>query len=123
MTRTVDFDAFRAEQTDEPVKFTIDGETYDLPSSLPAAVAVDVIRLRATSGENADVPIETLDLFGRSVFGEGMWRMLLEKHRVTMKEVPALLEKVLEIYSKEDEDPKVQAPADQTSETPTSASA
>jgi len=124
MTRTVDFDSFRAEQHDEPVVFMIGGETYFLPSSLPAAIAVDVIALREKTGENGEVPLETLNIFGEATFGKGLWRVVLDKHRVTIAEIPSLLEKVLEVYS---DDPKLVAETEarlsQTSETPTSDSA
>ena len=108
MTRTVDFDSFRAEQNQEPVKFIIGGKTYDLPPSLPAAVAVDVIRLKASEGEDADVKIDDLDRFGKAIFGESLWGQLLDEHRIATHELSGLLEKVLEVYS---EDPKVESPA------------
>lgn len=121
MTRTVDFDAFRAEQHEEPVVFKIGGEVYFLPSSLPAAIAVDVIRLRAETGDRGEVPLETLNTFGVACFGEELWRTVLDKHRVTIAEIPTLLEKVLEVYS---DDPKLvaatEAALSPTSEAPTS---
>lgn len=110
--KTVDFDAFRREQAGAPVKFLIDGEVYDLSPSLPAAVAVDIIRLKAKVGDNGQVPLEMLDGFGRSIFGSDLWGEVLDKHRITVNEIPQLLEKVLEVYS----EPAPKAPEIPTSE-------
>lgn len=118
--KTVDFDAFRKEQSGSPVKFLIDGETYDLPPSLPAAVAVDIIRLRSTAGDNAQVPLDMLDGFGRSIFGSAMWATILDKHRITVNEIPALLEQILGVYS--DPAPKAEeSPTSPETSTPSSA--
>jgi hypothetical protein len=120
MTRTVDFDAFRAEQNKESVHFKIGDKIYELPPALPAAIAVDVIRLRAAQGDEAEVPLDVLETFGQGLFGKEMWAQLLGEHRITMSEVPRLLEMVLEVYT---EDPKVPETEAQTSTTPASVSA
>lgn len=104
MSNVIDFDAFRAEQQEEPKVFKIGGENYPLPPSLPAALAVDIIRLKATLGEGADVPLEVLDNFGRSIFGEEIWRVVLDKHRLTVAEIPHVLEMVIAEYNGEDGD-------------------
>lgn len=121
MTRTVDFDAFRAERKDEPVLFKIGGKTYELPSSLPAAIAVDVIRLRAVEGDEAEVPLDVLETFGAAMFGKEIWEQLKDEHRLTMSELPRLLEMVLEVYT--EEDPKDQESPASTSPTSESSSA
>ena len=54
--RTVDFDAFRAEQEKKPVFLKLGGEKYALPDALPASVAVGIIRLRADIGDEARDP-------------------------------------------------------------------
>ncbi len=110
--RVVDFDAFRAEQEKNPVFFKIGGEKYQLPDTLPASVAIGLIRLRANVGDEGEIPEEAIDKFGRSIFGEDLWQVVLDKHRLTVDEIPVLLQRVLEVYT--GEAPK--APESPTSE-------
>lgn len=106
MSQTIDFDAFRAEQAKVPVKLRIGGVEYDLPSSLPAAVAVDMIHLKSRFGDDSDVPIEILDTFGRSIFGPDLWVTVLTTHRIEVNELGDLIQMVLAAYSpKEPADP------------------
>lgn len=114
--RVIDFDQFRAEQKDEPVEFIIGGETYYLPSALPASMAVDMMRMQELfEDDEAEVPNDVMDQFGASLFGETMWGELLKKHRITVTEISPLMEKVFEAYTA----PKDETPeGDQTSETP-----
>lgn len=111
MSGTIDFDKFRAEQQLEPIKFTIGGVTYDLPPTLPASVAVDVIRMKIEIGEDANIPVETLDVFGSSIFGPELWRTVLDRHRVTLEELPTLIRMVLGAYTADEaaDDPKEEA--------------
>ena len=53
----IDFDAFRAEQQSRPLIIRIGGQDYALPSSPPAAVALDGIRL-SRSGASTVPPEE-----------------------------------------------------------------
>ena len=99
--RTIDFDAFRAEQEKHPVFFKIGGEEYPLPDALPASVAVGIIRLRANVGDDGEIPEEAIDTFGKAVFGEDLWQIILDKHRLTVDETPVLLQQVLEVYTGE----------------------
>jgi hypothetical protein len=111
MTRTINFDQFRAEQRDEPVVFIIGGEEYALPASLPASMAVDMMRMQAVfEDEDQEVPNDVMDQFGRSLFGVSMWEDLLKKHRITVNEVSPLMERVFEVYT--------EAPKDETPGTP-----
>ncbi len=113
MTRTIDFDQFRAEQKNEPVEFIIGGKTYALPPAMPASIAVDIMSMQDLfENDDADVPPEVMEQIGKSLFGETMWKELLAEHRITVDEIPVLMEKVLEAYT---EPPKEEA------ETPTSA--
>jgi len=89
VVRTVDFDAFRAEQKGVPLRFKIGGDVYDLPSSLPAAVAIDVIRLKSQLGDSGEVPLEALEQFGVAIFGKELWDTVLDRHRVTIEELPS----------------------------------
>lgn len=108
MTRTVDFDAFRAERDDEPVEILIGGERYQLPASLPAIIAIDMIHLKSTTDAGAEVSVEMLNKVGNSVFGEDVWRELLGKHRIQVDELGELIQMVLKVYSPgAEEDPTV----------------
>jgi hypothetical protein len=118
VTRTIDFDAFRAEQKREAVDFVIDGVHYALPPALPASMAVDVIRMQSDLGEDAEVPNETMDIFGRSLFGATIWEKLLVEHRITVDELSPLLERVLEVYT----DAPKETAEEPTSQTPELAS-
>lgn len=121
--RVIDFDKFRAESKDEPVDFIIGGKTYALPSSLPASMAVDVLRMKADMDDEDEVPAEQMDLFGRSLFGPTMWEALLREHRITIDEISPLMEQVFETYmgsTGDGEDPKSES---QTSPSEESASA
>lgn len=105
MTRTINFDNFRAEQNEEPINLVIGGETYALPPSLPASLAVEMMRMQADfEDEDADVPAEAMDAFGAALFGDTMWSDLLRRHRITVVELSPLMEMVFEAYS--DEPPK-----------------
>lgn len=104
MSRVIDFDAFRAERKEEPVTLRIGGEVFELASSLPASVAVDLIRLKKDMNEADEVPVETLDMVGNAVFGTEVWRVLLAKHRVTVSELSDLIQMVLEAYNPKGDD-------------------
>lgn len=101
MTRTVDFDAFRAEQQKEPVHLVIGGETYNLPPSMPASIAVEIISMQQQFQDEDDVPINVLNTMGEAVFGTDLWRTILVKHRIEVEELPDLLQMVLAVYSKD----------------------
>lgn len=99
MTKTIDFDSFRAEQNQEPIEFIIGGETYNLPGSIPASLAVDIIKMQTALGDDAEVPADKIEDFGRSLFGRTVWEDLLIKHRITVDELGPLLEQVMAAYT------------------------
>ena len=107
MGKIIDFDQFRAEQMREPVLFRIGGEEYRLPPTLPADIGVAVIRLQQDLGPDAKIPPEQVMDFCQSVFGPDLWKIILEKHRITLEELPQLLYAVLTVYTEADsDDPK-----------------
>ncbi len=105
-TKFIDFDAFRAEQTDDPVQFRIGGVTYELSSTLPASIAVDVIRMKSEMDDEDEVDPVKLMSFCGAVFGTELWAKVLDTHRLTLEEMPKLLEMILEAYTSA---PKVEA--------------
>lgn len=95
----IDFDAYRAEQQARPLVIRIGGQDYALPSSPPASVALDGIRL-SRSGATTVPPDEVAalaeGLFGRTVLDE-----LVRVHRLTVAELQALITSVMDIYAAE----------------------
>lgn len=109
MAKLIDFDAFRAERNEDPVILKLGGKTYNLPPSMPASIAVDLIYIKATLGEENDVPLDMLDKVGRSIFGGDLWESVLNEHRIQVDEIGDLIRMVLEAYSPEpagDADPQ-----------------
>jgi hypothetical protein len=53
--RFIDFDAARAERNDEPMRLRAYGQDFDLPAQLPAALFLDVVRMSAERGDDADI--------------------------------------------------------------------
>ena len=99
MPDLIDFDAFRAENLEEPVHLKIGGKVYDLPPSIPAMVALDIIRLQMTIGAKADVPPQVLNDMGTSLFGPEHFREIVDVNRLTVKELGELITHVLQVYS------------------------
>ena len=104
MPRIIDFDAFRAEQKHEPVFLKIGGTTFEMSPTLPASVAIDVVRLKHDIDDSKEVPVEALQAIGEAVFGAEIWERLLREQRLTVNEIPSLIIKVIEIYSSEDDE-------------------
>lgn len=101
MTRTIDFDKFRSEQQDppEPVVLRLGGKEYDLPASLPAALALDIVRLQATKGDDADFSENDVQRLGSALFGgEERFTRILADGAVTIEEMPELIQQVLAMY-------------------------
>jgi hypothetical protein len=95
----IDFDAFRAEQQNRPLLIRIGGTEYALPSSPPASVALDGIRL-SRSGATTVPPDEVAGL-AEGLFGKAVLDELIHIHRLTVDELQALISKVMDIYAAE----------------------
>jgi hypothetical protein len=104
LTRVIDFDAFRSEQTAEPLELRIGGRVYNLPSSLPASLALDVIRMNAEDA-TAEFKAEDLMAMGRGIFGGELFDTVLRDNGVTMEELPELFKMVFNAYTGAPEDP------------------
>jgi hypothetical protein len=95
----IDFDAFRAEQQARPLIIRVGGTDYALPSSPPAAVALDGIRL-SRSGATT-VPAEDVARLAEGLFGTTVLDELLRVHRLTVVELQALIGQVMDAYAAE----------------------
>lgn len=93
---TIDFDAFRAERNAEPVRLLIGGVTYALPPSLPAAVALDLIRMKAETGEGFIVPVTEIEVWSTRLLGDAAPGILAQ---LGFDELAMLLERLLAVYS------------------------
>ncbi len=99
MAKTIDFDAFRAEQKQEPVMLALGGRTYALPPSLPAALALDLIRMNA-SDPDREPTMGEIERMGAELFGgTEHFREILREGAVTLDEMPELIEMVLNMYA------------------------
>lgn len=93
---TIDFDAFRAERAAEPLTLRLGGKDYTLPPALPAAIALDLIRMRKEKGDTAEVPPEEIERFARLILGEQGEEIIAA---VSIDELGKLLIRLLEVYS------------------------
>lgn len=95
----IDFDAFRAEQQSRPLVIRVGGQDYALPSSPPASVALDGIRL-SRSGATT-IPAEEVARLADDLFGTAVLDELLRVHRLTVTELQALISRVMDAYAAE----------------------
>ena len=95
----IDFDAFRAEQRSRPLVIRVGGTEYALPSSPPASVALDGIRL-SRSGATT-IPAEEVARLAEDLFGTAVLDELLRVHRLTVTELQALISRVMDAYAAE----------------------
>ena len=95
----IDFDAFRAEQQARPLIIRVGGQEYALPSSPPASVALDGIRL-ARSGATSVAADEVANL-AEGLFGKAVLDELVRVHRLTVVELQALIGRVMDAYAAE----------------------
>lgn len=97
MSNVIDFDAFRAEQQAEPITLRIGGKDYELASSLPASLALDIVRMNAGSGGLDEVSEEYLETVLRSLLGDH-YSEIISENRITLKELPELIKMVFAAY-------------------------
>lgn len=95
--KVIDFDAYRKEREArlgeaEAVVFRIGGRDYPLPPEPPAAIALDVIRLKADMKDaTADVPLAALAKIGGAMFGDDAFREMLVENNVGAAEMGDLI--------------------------------
>lgn len=100
MTRTIDFDAFRAERKAEPVEVIIGGEHFLLAADMPAEVALEIVALRKEYGDDATVPVEKIEDLARALFGSDTFDALIHKHRLSADELGVLVTSVFGQYNR-----------------------
>ena len=99
MTKVIDFDAFRAEQEAEPVVLRVNGHEYALPSSIPASLALDIIR-RNPDSSDVELRADELATMGDKIFGgKETFDKIVEENGITMEELPELFKMVFATYN------------------------
>lgn len=93
-----DFDAFRREQEQEPLKLRIGGREYDLPPSPPAIVALEGLRLSKAGVKK--VPPEKVEAIARGLFPGDLLDEIVTTHGLSVAELAALIERVMDAYGK-----------------------
>jgi hypothetical protein len=126
--KVIDFDAYRAERANreheagEPPTIVVGGKVYTLPRELPAALALDIVRLKKDIGVEADAPASLLLTAGEQLFGPDTFREILVENQMGVVEMGDLITQAFRTYEPESEDgtvPNSEAPeAGQTTEPP-----
>jgi hypothetical protein len=93
----IDFDAYRAEQAEEPVLLKVGGKEYTLPTSLPASIALEIVRMNA-AGPDAEVSEAYLERLGRAMFGGDQFVEIIEANNITLKELGPLITMAMAAY-------------------------
>lgn len=93
---TIDFDAYRAEQKEEPLKLRLGGKEYLLPPSLPAPLALDLIALRKEHGDSAKLAAEDVERFARKLLGDSAEEII---SKLSLAELGELLQRLLSVYA------------------------
>lgn len=92
--KVIDFDAWRAERLaregsvePDPVYFRIGGKDYEMPHEPPAAIVLDIIRLKEALGNDAEVSVEALMGIGTGIFGRDQWDEMLRENKLGATEL------------------------------------
>lgn len=92
--KVIDFDAWRAErlardgtEKPEPVYFRIGGKEYPMPPEPPAAIVLDIVRLKEALGSDAEVSVEALMGIGTGIFGAETWGSILRDNGLGASEL------------------------------------
>lgn len=100
----IDFDAWRAERKVETAKdpespkIKVGGKTYVLPPTIPATVALDVVRFKRAKGDDATVPANMLINIGESLFGEDEFREILSDNKLDLDQLGQLIMMAFRAY-------------------------
>ena len=98
MSRFKDFDTAISEAEKEPVTFKCGGQSFTLPSELPAIVAVKAIRLKKEYGSEAAIPeAEQLDM-ALAIFGAESLDKLLATG-ISVDKLGDILQWAIAVYS------------------------
>ena len=99
----LDFDAFLAEERSHregiaPITMKIGGKEYLLPQELPAIIALDIIRLKKSLGDDLDAPPEALASIGDALFGRDVFRQILVENQLGIPDLGELITQAFGAY-------------------------
>lgn len=97
MSKTIDFDAYRAERAKDNIILKAFGEEIELPPSPPLSNMLDIIDMNERLGGSADVPAEEARKMLELTLGKDQFKMLV-KNGITLEESYWLIQKMWEIY-------------------------
>jgi hypothetical protein len=107
-----DFDLFYEQEIKrEPVTFKINGETYELPPSLPAMILVRVLRMEKQKGKKGKVSDAEQMEIAFDLFGETQFEKMCADG-LDIDQMGDLFKWVLSVYTgqKDDEEGNAKAP-------------
>lgn len=106
----IDFDAFIKEQREAkpaaPVIFRIGGKDYPLPSSLPATVALDIVRAKKNLDAKENVDPEVLIEIGDAFFGKENFRTILTENQIGLDLLGDLITAAFNAYKTAQAEPE-----------------
>ena len=98
MSRFIDFDAARAERTKEPITLRAYGVDFELPSTIPAALMLDILALEERKGSKAKVTVSDSLKMLRRIVPPTVLDALLKQDDFDMDDFSELTELVIQTY-------------------------
>lgn len=108
--RFIDFDAARAERESEPLLLRACGRTFELPGSMPAALLLDLLRIREDSEAGDDVTLAQALGVLRRVIPADILDELTASDDFSAEDFTTLSEMVVRAYMGVDEPGEAPAP-------------
>lgn len=100
-SRVLDYDAVRSQRPIEPLVLVIGGVKYELPGAMPAAVLLDYMEIAEVPGrKSTNISAEETLRILRSLFGSELLAVVLDRHRITTRELPDLFRRLFDEYMK-----------------------
>jgi hypothetical protein len=97
--RFIDFDAARAERTKEPLILRAYGQEFVLPGSMSAALFLDILRMEAERGQDAEVSVKDAIGLLRRVLPDEVLEDLTARPDFGLDDLIALAGMVTKAYS------------------------
>jgi hypothetical protein len=102
MSKTIDFDAYRAEKKDENITIKAFGEKLELPPSPPLSTMEVLLGLYKKAGSEATVPEEEVITMLEALLGKEQYRKLSDGG-LTVSEAEWLIQELWKQYNPEPE--------------------
>jgi hypothetical protein len=98
MSKTIDFDAYRAERADEKIIIKALGEELELPPSPPLSTMEKLLALYKQSGSKATIPEEEVIIMLEALLGKKQYRKLSDGG-LTVEEAEWLIKELWKQYN------------------------